>query len=221
MKNILCYGDSNTWGNIANSEYLCNKVLLHKRFEYGKRWTSILQNILGNSYYVIESGLNGRTTFFDEKNSERPSRNGLLTLPVTLDTHYPIDLVIFMLGTNDLKTEFNASLEKITDGMKELVILTQNSYFGKNYNSPKILIMSPPQICESAILKENNVFDKSSIQKSHQISSYYSKLAKEYNCEFLDTKNFVSVSEDGIHIDLPSQKKLAEVLAQIVQQILL
>jgi len=45
MKNILCYGDSNTYGyNPENGQ----------RYDYNIRWTGILQNLLGLEYRVIE-----------------------------------------------------------------------------------------------------------------------------------------------------------------------
>ena len=119
IKNILCYGDSNTRGNIAGT--FNPETMLHQRFIYSERWTGILQQRLGDHYHVIEAALNGRTTSFDEVAAARPSRNGLATLPGILDMHYPLDLVILMLGSNDIKSQFNASVDRITDGMRQLI----------------------------------------------------------------------------------------------------
>ena len=102
LKNILCFGDSNTWGYAP---------VTGERYPGHVRWTGVLQSCLGDDYFVIEEGLNGRTTVHNEP--LRPHRNGASLLPVLLESHSPLDLVIVMLGTNDLKACFRQSaLEK-------------------------------------------------------------------------------------------------------------
>ena len=98
MKTVLCYGDSNTWGYIGGTG---------ERFAPEVRWPGVLQAALGGAYRVIEEGLNGRTTVFDDSIEE--GRNGETYLRPCLQTHAPIDLVILMLGTNDLKRRFSLS----------------------------------------------------------------------------------------------------------------
>lgn len=109
----MCYGDSNTWGNIAGT--FDQKLLIHQRYPYEDRWTGQLQHLLGRDYQIIEAGLNGRTTGLDDPNKTRSSRNGLTTLTSVLEMNYPIDLVILMLGTNDLKKYFHTTAEEITE----------------------------------------------------------------------------------------------------------
>ena len=55
------------------------------------------------------------------------------TLPHCLEMHYPINLVIFMLGTNDTRIDygFNASVEDITNGMRALIHIAKQSHYGK------------------------------------------------------------------------------------------
>lgn len=107
MKTILCYGDSNTYGAIPIDFDLLDKhfIASHYRLSKEKRWSSILQAELGSTYHVIEEGLNGRTTVWDDP-TEGKHKNGLTYLIPCLETHAPIDLVILMLGTNDLKPKF-------------------------------------------------------------------------------------------------------------------
>jgi lysophospholipase L1-like esterase len=88
---ILCYGDSNTWGFEASTQ---------ERLERGDRWPGVLQRELGDDVHVIEEAQNGRTTVFDVP--FEPHRNGLAYLPVSLETHHPLDAVVIDLGTNDL-----------------------------------------------------------------------------------------------------------------------
>ena len=89
MKQLLCFGDSNTWGLIPKT---------NERYPWGVRWTSILQEKLQN-VRILEEGLCGRTTIFDD--AYRKNRNGLESLPEILESNYPIDAAIIMLGTND------------------------------------------------------------------------------------------------------------------------
>lgn len=96
MKNILCYGDSNTWGYDAETK---------NRFPPDVRWTGILKRTLGEGYHVIEEGLNGRTTVWDDP--IEGYKNGREYLIPCLESHRPLDLVIIMLGTNNLKKRFS------------------------------------------------------------------------------------------------------------------
>lgn len=93
MKAILCFGDSNVRGFVPAT--LDEKTGLSARYPKDKRWTGILQNKLGKNFDVIEEGIGGRTTTLDEITPGRPYKNGLTQLPVCLESHYPIDLVIF------------------------------------------------------------------------------------------------------------------------------
>lgn len=95
-KRVLCFGDSNTWGYIPASG---------KRHPVGIRWTTLLQEKLGSDFEVIEEGLNSRTT--DMNDPKHVGKNGLAYLRPCLETHDPIDLIILMLGTNDMKERFN------------------------------------------------------------------------------------------------------------------
>jgi lysophospholipase L1-like esterase len=119
---ILCFGDSNTWGyNPENAE----------RFGSGIRWTGILQAELGTHYSIIEEGLNARTTVFtDPVEGTRIDRNGRNHLAVLLESHRPIDVVIVMLGLNDLKRRFAVSALDIAQGAGELVRIIQCSQSG-------------------------------------------------------------------------------------------
>ena len=109
MKNILCYGDSNTWGCIP-----FEGAGPARRFPPDMRWPGVLQRELGDGYWVVEAGLNARTTVWDDP--LEPHRNGRELLLPTLLTHQPLDLVIIMLGTNDLKHRINASAAEIAEG---------------------------------------------------------------------------------------------------------
>ena len=217
MKTILCYGDSNVRG--VTPEPLDERTGLTKRHIKNKRWTGLLQIKLGEKYDVVEEGMGGRTTMFDEIIPGRPYRNGLTQLPVCLESHYPIDLVIFMLGTNDVKIQFNASSEEITQGMYQLVKMVKECDKGPFESAPKILIISP-----APIIKIPNLFpqfNENSIIKSGELASLYQELAKNEGCYFLDASLFITSSKlDGFHLDEAQSLLLANAVAEKVMQIL-
>src|SRR5262245_33726268 len=99
-RQVLCYGDSNTWGCVP-----LQGDEAATRFARAERWTGVLQDELGPDYWIVEEGLNGRTTTRDDEAA--PDRNGLTLLLPVLEAHHPLDLVVVMLGTNDLKERFD------------------------------------------------------------------------------------------------------------------
>ena len=108
--NILCFGDSNTYGYKPDGT---------GRFDTDTRWTSLLQKKLGADHRVIEEGLCGRTTVFQD--DLREGRRGLDLIGVTMEMHNPIDLLIVMLGTNDCKARYNASAGTIAKGLAQVI----------------------------------------------------------------------------------------------------
>ena len=132
-KNILCYGDSNTWGQTPDKT--------GQRRPANIRWTGVLQKNLGNGYSVIEEGLSSRTTDLDY--AKKPGRNGRVYLEPCLDSHAPLDIVVLMLGTNDFKIEFNRSAVEIAEATLELVKLIQEKTAKYDGNPAKIVLVSP------------------------------------------------------------------------------
>ena len=169
MKNILCFGDSNTWGY---------SPVDGTRFPPDIRWTGVLQKSLGDDYHVIEEGLNGRTTFINEEGDEaRPLRSGSDVLQVILESHRPLDFVTIMLGTNDLKLEFNLTAEQIAQGAKELCETVLNSAYLAD-NPPQILLISPTHI-GSTIMPDEEEFFEQAREKSLQFTEHYEKAAAD------------------------------------------
>lgn len=217
MKTILCYGDSNVWGNIPGSYNM--ESGLSKRYSKDVRWTGVLQKELGNQYEVITEGMNARTTNLDELLPGRLFKNGLSSLPLFLDAHYPIDLIILWLGTNDTKVQFNRSAEEIKEGLRQLITVIQSSDKGPNNHSPHILIVAPQPIADTPNL--NPIVDKASIEKSHQLASLYKTLAQEEQCSFFDAGLYVTSSHaDGFHLEEKEQRIIGEVMAMRVKEIL-
>ena len=138
MKTILCYGDSNTWGCIPLTG-------AHPPRRYGpaQRWPGVLRRELGNGFWIVEEGLNGRTTVWDDP--LEPFRSGKELLVPCLLTHQPIDLVIVMLGTNDLKIRFGVGARDIAAGAGFLLDVVHASKCGPGESPPEALLLCPPR----------------------------------------------------------------------------
>ena len=187
---ILCFGDSNTWGyNPQTGE----------RFEPEVRWPGVLQAELDSNYSIIEEGLNARTTVFtDPVEGAVIDRNGKDHLGILLESHRPIDLVIVMLGLNDLKYRFAASAFDIALGAGELVQMIQRSRSGPENHSPEVLLIAPPPVKKLGMLDE--LFSGAS-EKSEKFRSLYACVSQRLGCHFFNAGEIVEYDlADGIHL---------------------
>jgi lysophospholipase L1-like esterase len=208
-KRILCYGDSNTHGRDAKRKAQDG---IKTRLPVGVRWTSLLQEMLGNDFEVIEEGLGGRTTNLDDPDSER---NGLTYLKPCLASHVPIDVVVFMLGTNDLKDRFNRTAQDVANANKELLNVIKAIV-----PDAKVLLVSPILIDGVHPMAVKNY--SQATEKSQQLGPELEKVANEVGCAFLDLAKHVDPSSyDGLHIDETDQAKVAEVVHQKVSELVL
>lgn len=201
IKRILCYGDSYTWGYIPSSG--------HERFPADIRWTGILQQKLGKDYEVIEEGLNSRTLNSDDQRDGKEGRNGSTYLIPCLDTHDPIDLVILMLGTNELKDSFQTTNEQFASVVENYYVKTiQNRKSQFSDKTPKLLLISPP------ILDLTKEYAQKRYSRSKELNEYlpvmYKQIAERNGCEFLSSSDFVTVGSDGVHIDADNHRLLGE-----------
>jgi lysophospholipase L1-like esterase len=206
-KTILCYGDSNTWGWNPETE---------SRYARDERWSGVLRQDLGEGYLVIEEGLNGRTTVWDDP--IEGYKNGKEYLIPCLETHKPLDLVIIMLGTNDLKTRFSVPACDIAAGAGVLVDLVLKSETGRDGSAPLALLIAPPPLGKLSGFAE--MFEGGSA-KSLGVGRHYRLVAEENGCAFLDAAQaIVSSGIDGIHLDLSEHRKLGHAVASLVQDLL-
>jgi lysophospholipase L1-like esterase len=206
MKTILCYGDSNTWGYNPETK---------DRFSIDIRWPGKLRNILGPDYFIIEEGLNGRTTVWDDP--IEGDKNGKKYLAPCLETHKPIDLVIIMLGTNDLKKGFSLTPFDIAQGMGVLVKMIQTSMSGSNQTAPEVLVLIPPPLGK---LTEFAQMFLDGEEKSKELAIEYKKVIKEYKCHYIETSKIIASSDiDGLHFNKENHHKLALNISEFVRKI--
>jgi lysophospholipase L1-like esterase len=207
-KTVLCYGDSITWGyNPANQN----------RMKWNERWAGILANGLNEGYLVIEEGLKGRTTTWNDP-IDGASKNGLNYLIPCLDSHKPIDLCILLLGLNDLKKRFSLPSIEIARGITVIIEVIKKSGTDIGGSAPKILLLTPPIINPVEGLSQEF---RNSHNKSRKLPGYYAKIARDYGIEFLDISKIINVSElDGVHIDVDEQLKLGNLVIKKVKEIM-
>ena len=211
MKNVLCFGDSNTWG--YNSE-------TKDRFPADIRWTGILSQKLGVEYHIIEEGLNGRTTVWDDPIIGY--KNGKEYLIPTLASHRPIDLVIIMLGTNDMKKRFCLPASDIAAGAGMLVEIVQKSNAGYNGKPPKVLLISPIHIGDIQKSEFADTFDTNNVVSiSEKLAYYFKNISINLVCEFMDAASIATPNSlDAIHLDAVGHKKLGEEIVEKVKNII-
>jgi lysophospholipase L1-like esterase len=206
-KTILCYGDSNTWGW---------NPITQSRYARHERWTGVLRKELGKGFLVIEEGLNGRTTVWDDPIDGY--KNGKEYLIPCLESHKPIDLVIIMLGSNDLKMRFSLPACDIAAGAGVLVDIVASSDTGPGDNAPQLLLIAPPPLAELSEFAE--IFEGATA-KSKMLSQKFRLVAEERECAILDASEVIVSSDvDGVHLDLKEHGKLGKAIAACVQQML-
>ena len=206
MKRILAYGDSNTWG--FDPVTWGSVPMTLERYPEDIRWTGLLQKALGKDALVLEEGLCGRTTAFDDE--ECDGRNGLMALPAILKANQPLDAAVIMLGTNDCKSAFNASSKEITAGLelclKKLLDVV----------APENILLISPLYLETAAFDFG--FNDRSIAVSRELKQDYKELADKYNTAFLAASDHAKASSlDGQHLTEEGHRALFEaVLKSIV-----
>lgn len=217
-KEILCYGDSNTWGCIPRWKDL---GVPSERYDQDTRWTGRLSALLGDGYYIIEEGLGGRTSIYDFPGESW--RNGLPYFQPCLLSHRPLDLVVIMLGTNDLHACLHPSAQRLGDGIRTLVdVVRATPKCGRDNTPPPILVIAPAHIKEAQGRKE--VYPKLGGEKgealSRQFAAVYRQAAEDLGCHFLDAARYAQPSDaDGLHWMPESHRLLADALAQAIPAI--
>ena len=205
----MAFGDSLTWGSNPESG---------GRHAYEDRWTSVLQAGLGAQARVIPEGLGGRTSAFDDFTAAF-DRNGARALPMLLASHAPLDLVIIMLGANDLKAVISTTPHAAFAGMTRLVEIIRTFPFGAGMPRPQIMIVSPPHFC----VRANGEAPLSGrvVEHSHLLAAGYRALAEAQGCAFYDAAAVARASPlDGVHLDAENTRAIGAALIEPVRALL-
>lgn len=199
-----------------NTNIKAKRVLI-----YGDSYTNdltfirTLRNALGEDFEIIAEGLSGRT--IDGENKFFQYRNGFPQFGPILGSHLPVDLIIIFLGTNDINSGSGKIPEKVVKSMEqylERIIWWCNHLESKE---PKIMIVAPPVIDETASYKVFKDMFKGSESASRKLPKLMEKFANNNDLLFFDASKVVKVSKvDGIHLDEENSKILSEELAKAV-----
>lgn len=213
MKNILCYGDSNTWGYTPGTA---------KRFERDVRWTGVMQNALGPDYHVIEEGLNGRTSCYDDVRNFW--RNGREQLPACLISHKPLNLIILSLGTNDLKFTDAFGASKGVESLLSLTQMVQNKPESSRVfpDGVKALVVSPILV-GAGIANDLNTTMRNGHEESLKFRACFERMVNLHRSYafFFDAAEVADPSEkDFMHMEADSHRRLGLALADKVREIL-
>lgn len=210
MRTVLCYGDSNTHGQIPGGLPL-------DRYAFHERWPGILAGELGNAWHVIEEGLSGRTTVRDDP-IEGAGKNGRNYLRPCLMSHAPLDLIIIMLGTNDLKARFHQPASEVAMGIGCLVYDIKELSPGPRGRAPEILIVSPPPMLDD-IKAWEGIF-KDAQHKSRELALQFEIIADSLEVHFFDAGSVATCDPlDGFHINRDAHEALGMALAREVEAI--
>ena len=215
---ILCYGDSNTWGCIGK---WVDSDEPSARYDADTRWPTVLQKDLGENFHVIEEGLGGRTTIYPHPTE--PWKMGEPYLIPCLNTHRPLDLVVIMLGTNDLQLKKDITAEELPKGISRLVDIVQSQKkTGRGNVPPKILIIAPIEVRPSAPEGRTAVYAKFRCEIGRELSlllpDVYKKVAREKGCYFLNAQDYAQPGPaDGVHFDAQSHISLGHAVASFIR----
>lgn len=210
MKTVLCYGDSLTWGYDPESR---------ARHALEDRWSSVLAASLGQGVHVVADGLNGRTTAYDDVTADC-DRNGARILATSLHSHAPLDLVIIMLGSNDMKPVIAGTAHAASKGMRRLLDLVRLHAWPVEQDLPQVLVVSPPPLVQTADPDFAAMFE-GGVEQSAMLASFYADLADESGAGFFDAGSVAKCSSiDGVHLDAKNTRALGRGLAPVARLLL-
>jgi lysophospholipase L1-like esterase len=210
MKSILCFGDSLTWGS---------DPVTGGRHSFEARWPNVMAARLSGLVRVVEEGMNGRTTVFDDP-TVNENRNGAALLPSLLMSHQPLDLVILALGTNDLKFAQRCRAFDAMLGIKRLVGIIRRFDYKPGFPMPKVLIAAPPHVERTANPQFIELFGHA-IDESHLFAKHYAALGAELGTGFFDAAPHAKADPfDGVHLDRANTIAIGEAIAPLVKAML-
>ena len=210
-KRILIYGDSYTYGKIPVPE--------GNRYDSATRFTGVTQGYLGSDYEIIEEGLRGRT--IAGENGFFPHRDGLVQFDGIVGSHFPLDLVIIFLGTNDSNSSRKSTPEELVSPL--IKYIRGVSWWAKHlgFDKPRIALVIPPTIDEVASDKAFKTIFSGSGDKILAMQKLIKQLADDNKALTFDASKVVTVSQvDGIHLDAENNRLLGKALAQFIKEVL-
>ena len=220
-KRIMVFGDSNTFGYVEDAQGVIDRLPLQTA------WPGRMAELLGPEYEVVVEGRSGRTTRLDS-----PARsgtgiipgagmNGAAYLPAALSSHMPLDMVIIMLGTNDLRKDHNQSASDIAASLAELVRIVKKGEWQQRtrFAIPQVLVICPPKL--HLTQSRYTAFFEGSLAKSEALPGLLRPLVEAAGAFFFDAATVVPFAQgpDEIHLTPQNHAALAEAVTQEVKKV--
>lgn len=210
MPVVMCFGDSNTYGTPPILD-----LNQHDRFDPQTRWPKRVAAALGCD--LVEEGLPGRTSMFDDP-IMGAHMNGQTGLKMALESHGPLDVLVLMLGTNDVKARFTSTPEAVVGGIASLLDIAQHRVMQERHGGFKILLVCPPPVVEVGPIKDEFW---GGAARAQALAPLYQTLASARGIAFLDAGAVIAVSPvDGVHFNADAHEKLATAIAAKLQEML-
>ncbi len=217
-KRVMCFGDSNTWGFVPVA------TPPSTRYPRELRWPQVMGAALGAGVTVIEEALNARTTDLADPSNPLLGGAGLdgaAYLPAALASHLPLDALVIMLGTNDLKAQFARPPERIAAGAKRLLDIarTLDGGIGTTYRNPAVLLVCPPPLGTfSPYFVEMFAGGET---KSRALPAAYEAVARAAGAAFLDAGTVIATDGvDGVHFSADMQRRLGLAVAEALRPLI-
>lgn len=217
---VLCFGDSNTYGTcrrVPGVEGTSTPDPDYVRLNADRRWPGVLQRVLGTGYEVIEEGLNGRTTDLDDPG--RPGLDGRSYFVPCLLSQRPLDVVVIMLGGNDLKPDYGRDPQEIAEALGRYVDDVTAYATDRDGGVPVTVLVGPTRVDDTAPEYHDLVGDNLDPQhaaRSRQLAEELHRVALRRGVAYASAAQVARPGGDGIHLDMASHSRLGELLAATI-----
>lgn len=201
MKKILLYGDSNTWGH---NPVDCSRL--------SRTWGEVVKEILPDFDITID-GECGRATLL----GEGPKRGIACFRERYFVKKHDFDLIVIMLGTNDLLKEIHYEPERTAEALRQYIRETRVVY-----GDTKFLIISPILAREESLTHPifGELYSQKSVDDSKRLGEVIEKMTKEEDVYFMNAADFAKASDiDGIHMTVEEHEKLGRAAAKKIKEI--
>ena len=220
-RRILVYGDSNAWGWIPVIAGFPGT-----RHGDGVRWPGVMAAALGPAYAVVVDGLNGRSA--EAPSAEGPGPECTLNAASgdfvkALVRELPLDLVIVMLGTNDVRSDFGRRPAAIVEGLLQMAFAVRRSagMFATGYPAPRVLLIAPVALGDTSRTPMGAVYKDGAPEKSRLVARALMALAAQEGIDAFDANSAVAAPGiDGIHLDAQGHAALGAAVAARVRAML-
>ncbi|MEO0357301.1 MAG: GDSL-type esterase/lipase family protein [Pseudomonadota bacterium] len=199
MKTVLIYGDSNTHGTGPATD-----AQESWRHDVADRWVAVVAQGLGSDVRVIDEGLPGRTTCLDDP-IKGEHYNGLRVLPAILASHAPIDLLVVMLGTNDIQAKYGFRTYEVCQALEQYITRAEQSGVVGD-----VLIVSPVNAMETGTYGESYAGVDA---RQAGMADALSAMAQRRGVGFFDAALVARASPiDGVHLDAKTSRDLGRAM---------